>query len=301
MTYLIPQTPAAAGGATLQGSWKFDTAITATDPGNKKFKFNALILANVTEIFISETTNNNNDASNILALLVAGNRIYAQQSDDSSRAVLFEVSGAPVDNGSWYTIPVTVVGSFTLMGNNKACGVILDLSGAGGASPGSIITTITPQDLAGQASAGSGIPTGTKGFHMDIWDLNMDNNAERPALRFYDPTIHTTGYAYQRWDKSNSAAYAQTVGFNAAADTWFDPIGINNTAINWGYWEGRLMDPATNLWVVYGKFRDNAATDLTHLEVFGQVTLDAEATVVSVQSGNASTWAAGMLGMQSWT
>jgi hypothetical protein len=129
MTYLIPQLPSAGGGVTLQSSWRFSTDVTATDPGNKTIKFDNATLADVTEIYVSSTTNENGDANTILGLLVAGNRMYVQQQDDASRAVLFELRGPPVDNTGWWTIPVTVINSLALMASNKTAAVIITLGG----------------------------------------------------------------------------------------------------------------------------------------------------------------------------
>ena len=119
MTYLVPQLPGVGGSVTLQSTWRFSTNTAATDPGNKTLKYDDAVPADVTELYINDTTNENGDASTILGLLVAGNRIYIQQQDDASRATLYELTGPPVDNTGWWTIPVLVVSSLSLPQNNK--------------------------------------------------------------------------------------------------------------------------------------------------------------------------------------
>lgn len=128
----------ASYGASVQATWNFDTATTATDPGNKKFKFNNATLASVTAIYVNDTTNQNFDASTIIGFLQSGNRIYVQQHDDPTRAALFSVSGVATDNAGWWTIPVTVVSSGALPSNNNACVFVINLSpsGGGGVSDG---------------------------------------------------------------------------------------------------------------------------------------------------------------------
>jgi hypothetical protein len=130
MTYLIPQLPS-GGGVTLNSTWKFSTTITAADPGSKNFRYNNATPADVTELYFNDTTNEGSDAGTILALLVAGNRIYVQQQDDAANATLFELIGGATDNGGWWTVPVSVVSTLALPVNNKSCVVVINL-GSGG-------------------------------------------------------------------------------------------------------------------------------------------------------------------------
>lgn len=122
MSYLDPQT---AGGAALATIWKFSTVITATDPGAKVFKFDNATLASVLNIYINSTSNNKGDLDNILGFLASGDQIYVQQKDDSARVALFTV-GTPVDNTGWWTLPVTVVGSDTLMVDGAECALLMN-------------------------------------------------------------------------------------------------------------------------------------------------------------------------------
>lgn len=157
------------------------------------------------------------------------------------------------------------------------------------------------QDMAAVASRDAAWPAYTRGFRIDIWDLNMDGNSERPTLRLIDGGgLHTTGYDWARWDKQNAAAYAQEGTLQLASQTWFDNFGPANTGLVTGWWEGRLVDPAAFIWSIYGRFRDDQAVEQTRLEIFGQVALDSACTGARVASGNASTWTAGSMGYQSW-
>lgn len=126
MTYLIPQLPA-SGGVTLNSSWRFSTTTAAADPGNRTLRYDNATPANVLNLYINDTTNEGTDASTILGLLVAGNRIYVQQNDDAANATLFELTGPAVDNTGWWTVPVSVVSTLALPVNNKSCVVIMNL------------------------------------------------------------------------------------------------------------------------------------------------------------------------------
>lgn len=121
MSYLEPQTI----GASVASIWNFDTATDASDPGSRKFKFDNATLASVTNIYINSISLNRGDLDNILNFLSSGDQIYIQQSDDSANVALFTL-GTPVDNTGWWTLPVTVVASDTLMGNNKECAVLFN-------------------------------------------------------------------------------------------------------------------------------------------------------------------------------
>ncbi len=131
MSYLDPQT--SGGGASVSSIWRFNTAITASDPGAKLFKFDNATLANVTNVYINSESNNKGDLNTILSILNAGDQIYVQQAADADRAVLLQVSSAPVDNTGWWTIPVTVIGSATIMQSNAECAVLMVF---GGSDPG---------------------------------------------------------------------------------------------------------------------------------------------------------------------
>jgi len=141
-----------------------------------------------------------------------------------------------------------------------------------------------------------------KGFKISIWDLNMDSTSEAPTLRLADGGgVQTTNYNVQKWDKSNPATYTQTAIINQVSTTWISPNGVSSLGLVYGYWEGRLMDVATNLWSIYGMFRDDATGDRAQVEVFAQIALDSLCVSAQVQSENNSTWTAGKLGWQSWT
>jgi len=118
-------------GASVSGSWKFDTSIVVADPGNKKFRVNNATLASVTQIYFNDTTVFGFDASTILGFLNIGDRIYVQQKNDASMAALFVVTAPATDNTGWWTVPVMVLESGTLYQNAAECAVVIAFSVVG--------------------------------------------------------------------------------------------------------------------------------------------------------------------------
>lgn len=85
----------------------FDTD-TSSGPAVNYLRLNNSTLASVTEIYVNETSNSI-DYSSFLTTIENGSLIRISSREGSF--VLFTVSGAPTDNGSDRTIPVTFVGS----------------------------------------------------------------------------------------------------------------------------------------------------------------------------------------------
>lgn len=117
--------------ATLIGTgateYRFSTSTTDADPGAGNFRFNNAVLASVTQIFIDDVNNDGVDISIILSQITAGNRIYVQQADDPTKAVLFDVTGASVDGTGYWRLPVahSADAGGGLMDNNRRCVIVI--------------------------------------------------------------------------------------------------------------------------------------------------------------------------------
>ena len=160
---------ASSGGASVDASWNFDTSTVAADPGNKKFRLNNATLASVTEIYVNDTTNQGFDIGQIASFLASGMRIYIQQKNDSTRAALFQVTGAATDNTGWWTIPVSVVNSGTIYQANADCAFVFVLSAAGAsANITAFATSNTTQSSTGILSTNSMIFAGAGGVSVGI-------------------------------------------------------------------------------------------------------------------------------------
>lgn len=141
----------------------FNGTITSGDPGTGNIRFNSVTMASVTECYISTTSDNALDARRVLDTLTDGDAIYFGQVTDTADYLVASVNGTPTDNTTWYSIPLTVIGSGTQPSANQPVAVTVnwrsDLSGGGVVNTD--INTATPptteavtgffeiQDLAG--------------------------------------------------------------------------------------------------------------------------------------------------------
>ena len=174
-----------SSGASVDASWTFDTATTAADPGNKKFRLDSATLGSVTAIYLNDTTNNGFDIGTIVGFLAAGYRIYIQQKNDAARAVLLQVSGTATDNTGWWTVPVTVVSSGTLYQNNADCGFIFVLS-AGAATAGAQNASLV---YAGPASGNAATPTFRSLAGGDMPRLTINTQTANYTLALADGNV----------------------------------------------------------------------------------------------------------------
>jgi hypothetical protein len=123
-------TKGSALGASVSSSWKFNTATTNSDPGNKQFKLNNAAYASVTALYFNDITVNGGDCSGVFSLMPIGTRIYIQQLNDGSRIAMYEIA-TKTDNTGWWTLGVTYVGSTgSLFAANSECGTILYAAGS---------------------------------------------------------------------------------------------------------------------------------------------------------------------------
>jgi hypothetical protein len=86
----------------------------------------------VTEIYLSTTAYPNRSISNILELLKEGDAIYLQQSSDDNVFINANINGPSVDNGSFFTVPVSIVSSGDPFNINSFTDLIVYHSGGGG-------------------------------------------------------------------------------------------------------------------------------------------------------------------------
>jgi len=110
----------------LQEAWTFAIATAAADPGVNTVRFNNTTLASVTNIYFDDISNSGFDVGVWINRLKNGERLYVQKSNDPSSFVEFRVTGTPVDNTGWWTVPVVVVSSGTIPVAGNALSFIRD-------------------------------------------------------------------------------------------------------------------------------------------------------------------------------
>lgn len=127
------------GGLNTQGlgEWKFDTSTTDSDPGNGKWRLNNADETLATFIYIDDLNDAGLDASVLLENLVtSGSYAYIQRTEDSTEALLYELTGDSTDGTGYWKLPVTFVsedgGGWVGVNNKKYAFMLIGASGGGG-------------------------------------------------------------------------------------------------------------------------------------------------------------------------
>jgi len=122
---------AGQGGFVGLGPWRFRTEIIAP-PATGQLRFNNADPESATELFLHETNSNGEDLANFIALLEAGDLIYIQQANDSSKFILCEIS-SNTDSGTFATLGLAnVAQQGGAIAQNTAVNVIATIAGGGG-------------------------------------------------------------------------------------------------------------------------------------------------------------------------
>jgi hypothetical protein len=99
-------------------------AQTVAPPASGQVRVNNATPALATTVWVHNVDSEGTDVSLMLGQVLSGWRIYLQDRDDSSKWVRYNVSGAPVDQGTYMEYPVTVFDSLgTVPYQNVVVGV----------------------------------------------------------------------------------------------------------------------------------------------------------------------------------
>jgi len=114
--------------AQIDGTFKFNDSVVDADPGAGKVAFDNADYSAVTEMYVSETGDKGFDLQTLYANLNGTYLYFIHSWSDATSWVSFSSNGAPVDNGSYWTFPVTfaqegpVIDDLT---NDKKCFFLL--------------------------------------------------------------------------------------------------------------------------------------------------------------------------------
>lgn len=122
----------------VSGFYDFDNSIVASDPGQGSIRTNDAPAAS-TAVYVSAITNKGIDATSIIVTMGENDIIYAQDSANSANFVRYRVTGAAVDNGGWFTIPVEYVEGAGAVSKNTE--ILVRYAYGDGAGTGGGITT----------------------------------------------------------------------------------------------------------------------------------------------------------------
>lgn len=214
------------GGGTLEYTWKFDSATTASDPGSQKFKLNNSNPSLVTALYISETTVDNDDVASILGLIGANDRIFIKQQSDSNRLIYLQITGAGTDNGSWWTFPVSVIASLTIFQNNQNCDIALLLNATGNTAETEVDTVVQ------NTSANWNSVYTTVNGNSGVWGTggSFDGSVVTNTSAAWNSNYSTTNANSANWDR----AYIMSNILGGLSANWNSVFSnVNGLSSNW--------------------------------------------------------------------
>jgi len=137
-----------SGGQTEVFSWKYETNLAATDPGNGNFRGNNAVGSAITQLYVDDLTSVViADISAMFAKVKGDWLIHIQQTNDATRYIQFNTSTVYVDNIGWWTLPVTYIqGSGFPFTNGQACTFVFVNQNAG-APPATTIFSLVDYNI----------------------------------------------------------------------------------------------------------------------------------------------------------
>jgi hypothetical protein len=129
-------TVAADSTSTATNTFRYNSSTTSADPGAGFFRLNNAAWANVTSIYIDNLTYvatiagqqvaTPTDCSNFFRKLVAGDTVYVQDKNDSTKWGRYKIV-SNTDNTGWHTfvVSLTANGTGAMVPNNEDCDVTI--------------------------------------------------------------------------------------------------------------------------------------------------------------------------------
>lgn len=155
-----PPGPAGSGGAgsgLLQAEWKYSTNLTMADPGPGNYRTNTSTFGTATVAALDKLDDGGTDRSFLFASLQVGDTVYAQVKADASKWARYILTGPPVDNAGWFSLPIAFDsgGGVSPPANNAAVTFsFTQVGGAGGNVPATrLVATGTGLSGGGDLSA----------------------------------------------------------------------------------------------------------------------------------------------------
>ena len=100
----------AATGITVI-PYNVNTNTTAADPGTGTIRFNTIQQYDATALYLDARASDNTEWSHYFRAQQTGVKIVIQLKNDSTKICRFLTTGPIVDNGGWFTVPVTMTGA----------------------------------------------------------------------------------------------------------------------------------------------------------------------------------------------
>lgn len=107
------------GGGVVHGNYTFSNNTSATNPSSGNAKVDNGTYANITEAYISGTTQNGFPASDWISAIKSGDRITYAEEQNGVNYIRMEATADAVDNGGWFTVEVDFLEAGGQIGNNS--------------------------------------------------------------------------------------------------------------------------------------------------------------------------------------
>lgn len=187
--------------AAVEIEWEFDTSTDmGTAPDLQDLRMNNVNPASVTEIAVNQS----DVAGQVFDLfwgaeLVSGDKIFIIQPNSQDNWIQLELTGVPVDQGVYWTIPVSVISNGTIFDSGRLCRAYFSLvslgQGGGGVADPLIIGSINLTSALSVSSTGSpydNVPlniganlTGT----MPMTQMSRQNIQTKPSAFGFNATL----------------------------------------------------------------------------------------------------------------
>ena len=109
--WINPEEGELSAGVVAEYTWTYDSPETMADPGSSKVRTNTAAGTTPSQIAISAFTKSGLDVGNVIRQFLPGDVMYFQEFSNSVNWGKYEITGAPVDNTTWFQFPVSPLGS----------------------------------------------------------------------------------------------------------------------------------------------------------------------------------------------
>jgi len=229
----VPEGIPNSGSADLR--YIFSSATNPQEPTANTLQINNTDLSLATEIYFSTTAYPNRSVSNILELLEDGDALYLQQSSDDRIFINANIMGGVVDNGSFFSVPISVVSSGTSFTPNSFTDLIVYHAGSGGGTGGGVT-----EETVNAIAAGS-----TLGLQQSLLA-----NAGQPALTVLAVGFTDTGkvQGVSLGDGNVVEVYANGTDFNNGVVLYREFMSLGEPICFTGLLNGAIITASTGFY-----------------------------------------------------
>lgn len=128
----VPALVAASLTGVAGHYFRFNSAISAADPGTGYFSLNNATVGSATALYISETDANSVSLATRLAAYASGSSVLITKVGSPQNAIMFTLASTATDNGAWDTFTISSASISGTISNGDACTVVVMPAGATG-------------------------------------------------------------------------------------------------------------------------------------------------------------------------